>query len=201
MSSNNDSISKTLIVVLSLCLVCSLVVSLAAVGLKPIQQDNKALDKQRNILEAAGLLEKANGDIKGTFNRYIEAKVVDLATGHYVTEIDANTYDQRKASKVASSSITLNPEQDPASLRRVAKYASVYLAKDDSGKVTSIILPVHGYGLWSTMYAFLAVEVDANTVKSLVYYYCTIYGYVCVYLKENVLPWKLLHYTKDGKIC
>lgn len=46
---NNDSISKTLLVVLVLCLVCSIVVAGSAVGLKPLQQEQRALDKQRNI--------------------------------------------------------------------------------------------------------------------------------------------------------
>ena len=170
MSANNDSIKKTLIVVISLCLVCSLVVSIAAVGLKPVQQYNKALDKQRNILEAAGLLDQAGGDIAGTFNTYIEAKLVDLSTGTYISDMDANAYDQRKASKTPGSNVVLNSDQDVASIKRTAKYANIYLAKNESGQVDSIILPVHGYGLWSTMYAFLAVETDANTVKALVYY-------------------------------
>ena len=55
---NNDSISKTLLVVLVLCLVCSIVVAGSAVGLKPLQQEQRALDKQRNILAVAGLMQK-----------------------------------------------------------------------------------------------------------------------------------------------
>ncbi len=170
MSANNDSIKKTLIVVISLCLVCSLVVSLAAVGLRPIQQQNKALDKQRNILEAAGLLEQAGNNIAGTYDKFIEAKVVDLSTGEYVTDINADKYDQRKASKTSGENVVLSADQDIASIKRIAKNANVYLAKNEAGEVTRIILPIHGYGLWSTMYAFLAVEPDANTVQALVYY-------------------------------
>ncbi|GGA71266.1 Na(+)-translocating NADH-quinone reductase subunit C [Neiella marina] len=172
MSSNNDTISKTLTVVIGLCLVCSLIVSVAAVGLKPTQQYNKALDKQRNILEAAGLLDKAAGDISGTFDKYIEAKVVDLATGTYVdmSSEDAAAYDQRKMAKTSGENIVLSADQDVASIKRIAQKANVYLAKDEAGEVTSIILPVHGYGLWSTMYAFLAIKPDTNTVQALVYY-------------------------------
>ena len=55
---NNDSISKTLLVVLVLCLVCSIVVAGSAVGLKPLQQEQRALDKQRNILAVAGLMQE-----------------------------------------------------------------------------------------------------------------------------------------------
>ena len=168
----NDSIKKTLIVVISLCLVCSLVVSLAAVLLKPLQIHNKAVDKQRNILEAAGLLQQANGDIAGTFAKFIETKVVDLASGEYVqmsTE-QAAKFDQRKAAKTAGQNMQLSAAQDVASIKRIAKYANVYLAKNAKGKIETVILPVHGYGLWSTMYAFLALEPDLNTAKAMIYY-------------------------------
>ncbi|MGR5130660.1 Na(+)-translocating NADH-quinone reductase subunit C, partial [Photobacterium swingsii] len=48
MASNNDSIKKTLIVVVALSLVCSIVVSTAAVALRPLQQKNAVEDVQRN---------------------------------------------------------------------------------------------------------------------------------------------------------
>jgi Na+-transporting NADH:ubiquinone oxidoreductase subunit C len=51
---SNDSIGKTLLVVLVLCLVCSIVVAGSAVGLKSRQQEQRALDKQRNILAVPG---------------------------------------------------------------------------------------------------------------------------------------------------
>ena len=50
-----DSITKTVFVATALCFVCSMVVSFAAVNLKEIQNVNKALDKQKNILQVAGV--------------------------------------------------------------------------------------------------------------------------------------------------
>ncbi len=76
MSSNNDSIKKTLGVVIALSLVCSIVVSTAAVSLRPKQQENAILDVQRNILSVAGLLNK-DTDIKQAYGQYIEPKLVD----------------------------------------------------------------------------------------------------------------------------
>ena len=55
MSSNNETIGKTLGVVVGLCLVCAVVVSMASVQLRPLQQANKTQDVQRNILAAAGI--------------------------------------------------------------------------------------------------------------------------------------------------
>ena len=55
MSSNNESIGKTLTVVVALCLVCAIIVSFASVQLRPLQQANKTQDIQKNILAAAGI--------------------------------------------------------------------------------------------------------------------------------------------------
>ena len=54
----NDSISKTFGVALALCVVCAVVVSSAAVILRPTQEVNKLLDLKANILASAGLLQE-----------------------------------------------------------------------------------------------------------------------------------------------
>ncbi len=78
MSSNNESIGKTLTVVVALCLVCAIIVSFASVQLRPLQQANKTQDIQRNILAAADI--EVSGTVSDTFNSKIEARVVDMST-------------------------------------------------------------------------------------------------------------------------
>ncbi len=168
MSNNNDSIQKTIIVAVSLCLACSIVVSGAAVLLKEKQKTNKVIDKQKNILNVAGLL-KEGDDIQALYEQYVEQRVIDLASGDFVTDVDAASFDQKKAAKDPAQSITIPAGKDIASIKRRAKYASVYLIKVDE-QIKYIILPMHGYGLWSTMYGFLALENDLNTVYGLSFY-------------------------------
>lgn len=163
----NDSRTKTIAVATMLCLVCSLVVSVAAVGLKSKQEANKALDKKRNILQIAGML-KEGADIDELFKE-IEPRVVDLSTGEYVDDVDATTYDQRAASKDLAASDALAKKDDIASIRRRAKFATVYLVKE-AEQVKTIILPMHGYGLWSTMYGFMALEGDGQTITGFGFY-------------------------------
>ncbi len=88
-SKNNDSISKTLLVVLVLCLVCSIIVAGSAVGLKPRQHEQRALDKQRNILAVAGLMQEGMSadDISAVFAGRISARLVDLKTGQLLDRI------------------------------------------------------------------------------------------------------------------
>jgi len=54
-SANKESLESVLTVALGLCIVCSVIVSSAAVVLKPQQEANKARDLKRNILMAGGL--------------------------------------------------------------------------------------------------------------------------------------------------
>jgi Na+-transporting NADH:ubiquinone oxidoreductase subunit C len=166
--SSNDSISKTLIVAFSLCIVCSVIVSTAAVVLKPSQEANQALDRKRNILSAAGMLEEGTS-VEEQFAK-MNTRVVDLRTGKFTDEVDPASYDQRGASKDASMSDKLSVEEDIAKVFRREHYALVYLAEDPQGSVDKIILPIHGYGLWGTLYGFIALEGDANTVAGIGFY-------------------------------
>ncbi|MEE8612554.1 MAG: Na(+)-translocating NADH-quinone reductase subunit C [Nitrospirales bacterium] len=163
----NDSTLKTLGVALLLCLVCSVLISTAAVSLKPLQIANQELDRKKNILEATKLMQE--GKTIDELFKQIEPKVVDLATGQYVESIDPNQYDQRKAAKDPAENVTIPPDRDIAQIRQRAKYATVYLYKEDD-QVKYIVLPIHGYGLWSTLYGFLVLEGDANTIFGLQYY-------------------------------
>lgn len=162
-----DSVPRTLLVAVSVSLVCSVLVATAAVSLRPLQEQNKLLNKQKNILSVAGLLQEGR-PIEEAFAD-IEVRVVDLETGDYVSGIDADRFDQYEAVRDPDLAVTIAASDDLAGIRRRARYASVYLVRDESG-LTKIILPVNGYGLWSTMYGFVAVERDANTVAGLQFY-------------------------------
>ncbi len=166
--SSNDSTSKTLIVAFSLCIVCSIVVSAAAVLLKPAQEANKILDLKRNVLAAAGMYDDSVS-VDEQFAQ-ISIRIVDLRTGKFTDEVNAEDYDQRKAAKDPAASDALTSAQDLAKVARREHYAVVYLVEDAGGDIDKIILPIHGYGLWSTLYGFIALESDGDTVAGLGFY-------------------------------
>ena len=172
---NKESVSKTIIVALLLCLVCSLLLASSGILLKHVQQVNKALNLKENILLAAGLLQPgaSKDDVEAMFST-ISSRIVDLETGEYVEpsvvgKAQVLDYDQRKAAKIAELSDAIDPALDIASIKRRVKYAKVYLVEKE-GKIDTIILPVSGYGLWSTLHGFLALKNDANTVVGLGFY-------------------------------
>ena len=163
----NESVAKTFTVALTLCIVCAVVVSSAAVFLRPSQEANKLLDLKTNILASAGLLEEGV-DVETQFEK-INVKLVDMETGRYTNEIDADTYDQRKASSDPALSVALSSSEDIAKIKRRANFSKVYIVENASG-IEKVILPIKGYGLWSTLYGFIALEADLQTVAGIGFY-------------------------------
>jgi len=167
---NKDSVKGTLIVALVLCIVCSVIVSTAAVMLKPMQQANAALDLKRNVLLAGDLIDPdqaGKAAVESAFAN-VTIKYVDLRTGKFTDEAPAGG-SGRAAAKIPSASEKLTPEQDVAKIIRREHIKEVYLV-EESGELQKIILPVRGYGLWGQLYGFLALQNDLNTVAGLGFY-------------------------------
>ena len=168
---SSETTSKTITVAGLLCFVCSILVSLLVVNLRPQQAKNAELDMKKNILMSAGMV-SANAsaeEIETAFSS-IETVIVDMETGKKVESISAADYDQVAASKDPSLSISIPADRDVAGLSSRPKYAKVYLKKDDSGNLDTVILNHWGKGLWSTMYGFIALANDGNTIKGFAYY-------------------------------
>nr|WP_250149009.1 Na(+)-translocating NADH-quinone reductase subunit C [Morganella morganii] len=167
---NKDSVARTFIVVFVLCLVCSIVVAGSAVGLKSTQQAQIMLDKQRNILDVAGLLTPSMpaNEIDAVYKKFIRAKMVDLKTGQMTDS--TGKYDLNDELRSDETSIALSPEEDLAKIRRRANSAEIYLVQNEQGETSKIVLPVYGSGLWSVMYAFIAIDVDGITSEGITYY-------------------------------
>jgi Na+-transporting NADH:ubiquinone oxidoreductase subunit C len=162
----SDSLPKTFFVATALCLAASMVVSTAAVSLRPMQEANKLKDKQVNILQVAGLF-SPDADIAETFERF-EPRLLDLETGDFSDQFDPVTFDDRAAADDPALSRELT--NDPASIGSQSRFKTVYLLRDEQGQLDKVILPIHGYGLWSTLYGFIAVEEDGNEIFGLQFY-------------------------------
>ena len=165
------SVRDTLIFAFLLCVSCAIVVSSVAVALRERQAENKLLDEQKNVLEVAGLMQEGEDlsreEIQRRFAENLEPRVVVLETGEEAEGVDPLSFDQRRASRDPDAS---RPAPDnPAKVRRVPDMGRIFLVRSN-GKVEGIILPVEGYGLWSTLYGYLALAPDARTIQGLTFY-------------------------------
>ena len=169
-----DGIKKTVMVALGVCLVCSILVSAAAVSLSSIQAENKKLDRLRNILMAADLYEN-DQNIEAIYNQKIETEIVDLETGQPIKDsekddvLNVDAFDIRKVSSDPQYSQAIPSDKDIAGIKRKPKYMPVSFVREN-GELKKVILPVHGKGLWATMYGFIALNSDLETVEGFTYY-------------------------------
>jgi len=171
---SNDSTKKMILVAVGVCLVCSVFVSSAAVFLRPRQEQNKELDKLKNIL-VAGDLTAEGKDIQKIFKENIETRLIDLASGQFVSEdqytekLNPGSFDIKSMADDKDYGMTIPADKDIAHIFRMPRYMPVYIIK--SGEtVEKYILPFYGKGLWSTMYGFIALGSDLQTIKGLTFY-------------------------------
>lgn len=169
-----DSTRKTILVALGVCLVCSVLVSTAAVSLKGFQDRNRRLDKLRNILDA-GNISFTDADIQKLFNEKIEADIIELQSGSilpkkdYTDWLNPEKFDIKAMAKNPQFNRRLPASDDLAQLGQIPRYMVVYWVQD-AGQITRVILPVYGKGLWSTMYGFIALDSDWVTVRGFTFY-------------------------------
>jgi Na+-transporting NADH:ubiquinone oxidoreductase subunit C len=168
-----ESTRYTFLFMAVVCVVCALMVSVAAVGLHDRQETNARLYRQKNVLLAAGLVKPgekiADRELLRIFDENIAIRLVDLRTGALLPEgkIDERSYDQRKARNDPEASRPAPP--NPAQILRLPHYGAVYLVKGKGG-VEQVVLPIEGVGMWGTLYGFVALDRDGNTVRGLTFY-------------------------------
>jgi len=159
---------KVLLTALVVSLVCSAVVTVSTILLRPIQEVNRQHYMHLNILKVAGLYQQGVAIEKQL--QQLETRLVELETGEFYEMEHPEEYDQHKATKDPKQSIALLPDEDIVRIKRRADYAPVYLTRDDSGRVNRIVVPIYGSGLWSTLYGFIALQGDTETVIGIRFY-------------------------------
>ena len=169
-----DSSLKTILVATILCVVCSVLVSTTAIKLKPLHVLNAKRDIQKKLLLTADLIphsQVSQEEQERIFNQFVEQKIIDLKSGREVSweKEKTQSFDAVKAAKDPQLGEHIAPGKDLGKIRRRSKYGKVYLIKRE-GKLRQMVLPVYGKGLWSTLYGFISLGADLQTVQGLSFY-------------------------------
>ena len=188
LSKIKDTVPGTLAVAFILCVVCSLVVSGAAVSLKRVQEDNAALDQQKNILDAAGLAVGEYGvsasslepeQVEQLYGRVSE-EIVNLRDGTPNADYPVDDFDLiaiAENPKYSQSFQELReenadyagPEFDFGEERRL-DIMKVFYVKDAAGTIQQVVLPIYGKGLWGSLYGYMALKNDLQTIQGITFY-------------------------------
>ena len=153
-----------MIIPLIACVACAVIVSVTAVSVRPEQNLNIENEKKLKILAAAGIVTE---EVEKEFSN-IETLYVDFASGQLV-QVE-NNYDHIKASASAQSSSIVPKDQDIAILKRRENIAPIYVWYSEEEQIQKVVLPIRGYGLWGTLYGYISLDSDLNTVKGIEYY-------------------------------
>ncbi len=152
--------SNTYIIVFSAILTMILggLLSLAAIGLRPMQDKQVALDTQKKILGAVMSLQPTD-DVPAIYNERIKSLVVDI-NGEEIKEVEGKPVIAENVN--IGQQFKLAPEQR---LYPVYKFMS----KENPDQVESYILPVYGNGLWDRIWGYVALKEDLETLQGAVF--------------------------------
>ncbi len=136
---DKNSRKNVILFALMTSLICSLLITAAASGLKGFQQENIALDKKVNLLRAANLLAPGEKPPKEEIN--------DL-------------YTKRLREVIVDSRGEISQTDTPDGMH-------LYFVQDPEkeNEVSGYILPINTRGLWGKIHGYLAFENDGQTVS------------------------------------
>ncbi len=161
------------------CVVISAGLAATATALKDTQAAAAEFDRQKNVMLAAGLIEEGDArpadELKRLYAERVTEQVLDTETGKVLA--DKTTADVARLNKEAAEAVKLSaqgqsmtPAQESAKLKAAAaRHRAIAVAKLDDGS-SVYVLPISGKGLWSTLFGYLALEGDANTVRGITFY-------------------------------
>lgn len=171
---NRNSNGYVLMFAITMCVVVSAVLAFLYNALKPTQDAAAEFDRQKNVMIAAGLCsasdERSRAELEKLYQERVREFVVDTVTNKAVTaEEVAKLLEGKKDLTLAKQAELLNKQAEKADKKHASRFR--VLATTSTGdKVESYVLPISGKGLWSTLYGYLALEADKNTVRGITFY-------------------------------
>lgn len=169
---NTEKPANALLIVVMVAFVCSVLVSLSAVGLRPIQQRNQLVERSRNIVMLSGLVEPgatlSNDEVLAAVEQ-MDIRVLDIDAGSFDDSINPAEFDARAARNDPALGVAIDASEDIASLGRRSRYEIVYLAYDGD-ELKRVIFHIVGQGMWSTLYGYVAIENDLSTIAASTFY-------------------------------
>lgn len=182
---DKKSNAYVMVFAVAVCATCAVVLAAAYGSFKDRIAVNERFDQQKNVLIAVGLYErgepKSDAELRQLFDERIEAKVLEVKRGLVDHRVKRDGKEvTEKVNEVVDMVPTDYSVEDLERLRRDElrkkdpstrrEFATVYRRLGPDGETEAWCIPISGYGLWSTLYGFLALEPDLNTVKGITFY-------------------------------
>ncbi|NOY68294.1 MAG: FMN-binding protein [Deltaproteobacteria bacterium] len=138
---------KSVVFAFAMCLVCGLLLTAASNSFSGLQKKNILLDRRKNILKAAGILDSAK--------KYTPKAIESLYAGN-ITIVGV-----APDGRIVTGREALAPG---------GRVLPLYLYADEMGRVREYIIPIESNGLWGKIYGYLALESDGATIAGFTVY-------------------------------
>lgn len=168
MAFKKDTVLGTMVFTITLCLLCSFMITGTAGVLKERKLVKKRDELQRYVLMAAGVDLGQGDEFREIFAKSVTPELINLDSGKVTSTTDVLDFDERMAA--INPDTSSKPKKDIAKIRTRADEVRIFKLHDADGKLNSLVLPFYGKGLWSMIYGYVAVEADFNTIKGIVVY-------------------------------
>lgn len=136
---------RSILFALVICLVCGFLLTAASSSFSARQKENIMLDRHKNILKAAGIIDSSK--------KYTHKETEKLYARN-ITRVGV-ALDGRIVTGNAASGDHILP---------------LYLSRDEKGNLRAYIIPIETNGLWGKIYGYLALESDGATVSGFTVY-------------------------------
>ena len=145
----------------TVCVICSLCLSLAASGLKEKREMNEKVDRLSNVLQAFG---EPVRDVAG--KRLMQGPdVLAYFEGDAPAIVEVLIDDE---GQILEGKTRADFKEDLIADETNAPYPLYRWKKEDGS--TFYCFPMSGPGLWSTVYSYMALEKDLETIKGVTFY-------------------------------
>lgn len=143
----------------AICVVCSLALSVVSGSLRERQEQNRVLDRQKNILKAVGyapdeLASKTAEEVQRLYGENFEEVVVDGQGSRLEVSMNDLAADEASGESALGKRLPLYRQK----------------AAGNPAQTLAYVYPVAGKGLWSTMYGYVAVKPDGNEIIGMAFY-------------------------------
>lgn len=148
---------NTLLFIFILSAICALILSALAAALQQPKEFAKELDRSKQMMMAADLLDSENNLSDKEILELYEKKFQPLLTN-----------DQGEIKSFAE--LGIDQQKYVSEYRKTGYYKEPWKLFYKILPHEGYVIPINGYGLWDAIYGYLALEPDANTVIGISWY-------------------------------
>jgi Na+-transporting NADH:ubiquinone oxidoreductase subunit C len=177
---------RTILFMVILSFACALILSILASVLEQPKETAKELDRSKQMMIAAKLLDHQGHFLVDENNQFVPAKYQDgslvagspkdVATNQQLLEIynkRIQPYVVNKAGEVKTfQEAGVNYDQYVSEYKKSGYYKQPWMLvykilpnkSSSTNEIDGYVIPVNGFGLWDAIYGYLAIKPDGNTV-------------------------------------